>query len=321
MRRTLAPFTPFGVVVVSVVAAWLGLAAAERIPVNPILGPVPVMAVIDGDTVVLDSSLGPRVVRLIGIDTPEVSHPEKGREPFGPEASAFTASLLPRGTQVWVELDLESEDAYGRLLAYLYLADDDGDWRIDGRPAVMVNERIARAGFARVLTIEPNGVYADYFEEAVAQARTDRIGMFGTAAGATVDDATVGDTDDPVLDMDEEVSVTGGASGGTASNVRIACILYDPSSDEDAGAEWVELRVLAPVETRGMALWDRGSRERFPLPVGRFEAGDVVRVDNPGKGVWNNGGDTVYLVFGSADVVLDVWTYEPVPGEDRVVCR
>ncbi len=302
-------FHRLGLVACVVLAsAW---ALAQRTPVNPVLGPVPVLEVIDGDTVILESDLGPRIVRLIGIDTPEVSHPEKGREPFGREASAFTTALLPRGTEVWAELDLESEDAYGRLLAYLYLPDPEGDWRIDGRPAVMVNEAIARAGYARVLTIEPNGVYADLFEAAVAEAQAEGRGMFGADV-------------DPVIGEAEEAAVTGGAAepGDLGPHpIRIACILYNPSTDNDVDGEWVELEVLGPVETRGMALLDRGSGERFPLPVGSYDAGDTIVVRNPGQGVWNNGGDTVYLVYGSSDEVLDAWTYEPVATQDVVVCR
>jgi micrococcal nuclease len=300
------------------ILAWVALAVtacAQRTPVNPVVGPVPVLDVVDGDTVVLDSNVGPRAVRLIGIDTPEVAHPERGREPFGPEATAFTASLLPEGARVWVEVDLEPEDAYGRLLAYLYRAQPDGGWRIDGQPAVMINEEIARGGFARVLTIAPNDVYADLFEAAVAEAQAEGRGMFGSPPDAA----------DPVVDPVEERAVTG---GGTAEApdagpypIRIACILYNPSGDNDEAGEWVRLVVLGPVDTRGMALLDRGSGERFPLPVGAYDAGDTIVVGNPGQGVWNNGGDTVYLVIGSGNQEIDAWTYAPVPGQDRVVCR
>jgi endonuclease YncB( thermonuclease family) len=296
---------------VAIALVVLSHALAQRAPVNPVLGPVPVLDVLDGDTLLLESNLGPRIVRLIGIDTPEVAHPEKGREPFGPEASAFTSALLPRGTEVWVELDLEAEDAYGRLLAYLYLADADGGWRIDGRPVVMVNEAIARGGFARVLTIEPNGVYADLFEAAVAEARAEGLGMFGADA-------------DPVIDPIEEAEVTGGAARPADLGpypIRIVCILYNPSTDNDTDGEWVRIEVHGPVDTRGMALLDRGSGERFPLPTGTYDDGDTIVVDNAGQGVWNNGGDTVHLVIGSADAEIDAWTYEPVAGQDAVVCR
>jgi endonuclease YncB( thermonuclease family) len=269
-------------------------------------GPVPVAQVLDGDTVVLRSNLGPRTVRLIGIDTPEVTHPERGREPFGPEASAFTRELLAPGRRVLVELDLESEDAYGRLLAYLYLADAGGDWQIDGRHYHMANLEIARAGWATVLTIPPNGLYADLFERAVADARQAGRGMFAA--------------DDPPVTADEADAVRGGAGGETGPGaIRIVCVNYDPSAPLDKDAEWVELELLEPVDTRGVYVYDRGSKERFFLPPGEQTPG-TLRVHNPGQGVWNNGGDTVVLMRGSGEV-LDEWSYEPIERQDQPVCR
>lgn len=283
----------------------LGTALAQRAPVNPVLGPVPVIEVLDGDTVVLRSNLGPRIVRLIGIDTPEVAHPEKGREPFGPEASAFTKELLPPGTEVRVELDLEVEDVYGRLLAYLYVGDAEGAWEIDGRRYAMVNLEIARSGWATVLTIPPNGVYADLVEAAVAEARRARRGLFAPV--------------DPPVEADEAGEVFGGAAPRGAGPIRIACVNYDPSAPLDADAEWVELEILETVDTRGMYVYDRGSKERFFLPPGEQPPGRI-RVHNPGQGVWNNGGDTVVLMRGTSEV-LDEWTYRPVGREDEPVCR
>jgi endonuclease YncB( thermonuclease family) len=311
-RLALATWIVFAVVAALAVTLAFLLGPERRTPSTPgpgaVLGPLPVLDVVDGDTVVLAGDGGRRSVRLIGIDTPEVAHPVRGREPFGPEASAFTAALLPRGTEVWVELDVEVEDAYGRLLAYLYLADREGDWRIDGRPAVMVNEAIARAGFARVLTVAPNGVHAGRIEAAVAAAQAEGRGMFARRA-------------DPVAEPEVPRGRASEARDLGSYPIRIACILYDPSTDNDTGGEWVELEVLGPVDTRGMALLDAASGERFPLPAGRYDAGDTIIVGNPGQGVWNNGGDTVHLVIGSGNEGIDAWRYEPVPGQDRVVCR
>ncbi len=63
-------------------------------------------------------------VRLIGIDTPETKKPDTPVQCFGPEASAYTAALVPVGTKVHLERDAEARDVYGRLLAYVYRADD-----------------------------------------------------------------------------------------------------------------------------------------------------------------------------------------------------
>lgn len=298
IRRWVAAF------VLAVVA--LGAALAQRAPVDPVLGPVPVTEVLDGDTVVLRSNLGPRTVRLIGIDTPEVAHPEKGREPFGPEASAFTEDLLPPGTEVLVELDLEVEDVHGRLLAYLYVGDAEGAWEIDGRRYAMANLEIARSGWATVLTIPPNGVYADLFEAAVAEARRAGRGMFAPV--------------DPPVAAGVAGEVFGGAApGGGVGPIRIACVNYDPSAPLDEDAEWVELEILETVDTRGMYVYDRGSKERFFLAAGEQPPGRI-RVRNPGQGVWNNGGDTVVLMRGTSEL-LDEWTYRPTGRQDEPVCR
>jgi hypothetical protein len=239
-----------------------------------------------------------------------VAHPEKGREPFGPEASAFTARRLPPGTPVWVELDLEIEDAYGRLLAYVYRPDPDGRWRIDGQSASMVNLEIAREGMARVLSIEPNLLYEDLFERAVSEARVQGRGMFGEAL-------------DAVVPLEEQREVAGGAAApaegpSQRGPLRIQCVLYDPATSEDEAGEWVEVEVLEPLDTRGFYLHDEGSGARFSLPVGPQQPG-TIRIENPGAAAWNNGGDTIYLKRG--DQIIDRWTYQDDAREGEVACR
>lgn len=130
-------------------------------------GPV-IVRVVDGDTVVVRSDNGDETVRLIGVDTPETKHPSKPVQCFGQEATAFTKSLLPAGTAVRLERDVEERDRFDRVLAYVYRADDD----------VFVNLELARQGFADVLTIPPNVAYTGEFVAAVAEARTDQRGLW-----------------------------------------------------------------------------------------------------------------------------------------------
>lgn len=92
--------------------------------------------VLDGDTLRLSNQ---KTVRLIGIDTPELHHPEVPVQLFGQEASEFTKQLC-EGLRVYLEYDVEKEDKYGRTLAYVYLE--------DGR---MVNEELIKRGYASVL--------------------------------------------------------------------------------------------------------------------------------------------------------------------------
>jgi len=129
--------------------------------------------VVDGDTV--DVRIGDRRerVRLLGIDTPEI-HVERGPpDCFGPEASSFTKALLPTGTPVRLERDVVGRDDYGRLLAYVYLGGDGS----------LVNEAIVRQGYARPLTIAPNGVFAARFVAAAVAAEADDLGLWGACGG------------------------------------------------------------------------------------------------------------------------------------------
>ena len=120
--------------------------------------------VIDGDTIVVDGHVR---VRLIGVDTPETQHPEKPVEPLGPEATAFTRSLV-EDRNVELQFDRERRDRYGRVLAYVY---------VDGR---LLNEEIIRAGFSRAETrYKFERAMALRFQEAENEAREAGRGIWG----------------------------------------------------------------------------------------------------------------------------------------------
>lgn len=125
-----------------------------------------VVRVVDGDTLVIDYQGKEERVRLIGVDTPETKHPQKGVEPFGKEASDYTKNLL-EGKKVILEWDVQERDRYGRLLAYVYY---------DGK---MVNEALVSEGYARIMTIPPNVKYADRFLQLEQQAREENRGLWG----------------------------------------------------------------------------------------------------------------------------------------------
>ena len=128
-----------------------------------------VVRVVDGDTVVIHLSGHDEHVRLIGIDTPETVDPRKPVQCFGKEASRRTAALLPKGTAVRLERDVEARDHFGRLLAYVFRVDD----------GTFVNLALAEEGYGLSLTIPPNVAYADRFAAAAADARRDGRGLWG----------------------------------------------------------------------------------------------------------------------------------------------
>jgi micrococcal nuclease len=128
---------------------------------------------VDGDTVhvTLENPLKGfnRVekIRMIGVDTPETVHPNKAVEYFGREASDFTKStLLDRN--VYLALDWDTRDRYGRLLAYIYTP--------DGR---CHNAELIRRGYAHAYTRFP----FQFLEEFRALEREARMTKAGLWAG------------------------------------------------------------------------------------------------------------------------------------------
>lgn len=119
---------------------------------------------VDGDTVVL--STGQRV-RYIGVDTPELHHPQKPIEAYAREAKEFNRKLV-EGKTVRLEFDVERYDKYRRLLAYIYLPD-----------GTFVNAELVRQGYAHTLTIPPNVKYADLFVKCQQEARENNRGLWG----------------------------------------------------------------------------------------------------------------------------------------------
>ena len=138
-------------------------------------GDATVTSITDGDTVRVHLASGAdERVRLIGIDTPETHDPRTVVECFGREAAAQTASLLPVGTAVRLQPDVEPRDRYGRLLAYVFRADD----------GLFVNETLVAGGWAVPYRYPPNVEHADEFSALGAEARRQGLGLWGACGGA-----------------------------------------------------------------------------------------------------------------------------------------
>jgi micrococcal nuclease len=127
--------------------------------------PLTVDYVFDGDTLALVDANGERDrVRLIGLDTPEVTEPV---ECYGPEATARLRELLPAGTAVLTSADKDTYDKYGRELRYV--------WTTDG---TFVNLQLVAEGFGSALSIRPNTLHKAAFARAEAQARDAGLGLW-----------------------------------------------------------------------------------------------------------------------------------------------
>ena len=98
-----------------------------------------VINIIDGDTFQyydLDSKTI-KTVRLLCVDTPEISEP-------GYEQAKFFLENLILGKQITLEKDISETDKYERLLRYVYVDD------------VFVNKLILEKGYGKLLIIPPD---------------------------------------------------------------------------------------------------------------------------------------------------------------------
>lgn len=129
-----------------------------------------VVRVIDGDTIELDTG---DTIRLLMIDTPETTGGQN--DCYGQEAKQYTTSVV-LDQEVELAYDVECEDRYGRLLAYV---------SVGGRE---INTIMVERGYACVLYIPPNGEdRLDEFESLEYVARTNGVGMWGACAEVTCD--------------------------------------------------------------------------------------------------------------------------------------
>lgn len=145
--------------VIRTAAALCALAAACGGPEDDFEAAT-VARVIDGDTVELGDG---RRVRYLMVDTPEST---TETECFGPEAAQYNRDLVD-GKDVELRFDVQREDDFGRLLAWV---------TVDG---VEINPRIVEQGYGCVLHISPNGdARVDEFDELELRARTLNRGLW-----------------------------------------------------------------------------------------------------------------------------------------------
>ncbi len=216
-------------------------------------------------------------VRLIGINSPESG------ECLSNQATAAMEDLLSEGT-VRLESDQSDRDQYGRLLRYVYAGD------------VFVNEAMVRQGLALARRYEPDVAQADRLEAAQAAAQADQVGMWAPDA-------------------------CGPEAAGT---LQIGQIHYDAegNDNDNLNDEWVEFTNPGPgsIDLTGWEIKDESASHRYPFPGGfTLAAGATVRLHtgcgtdtstnlywcNQGSAVWNNSGDTVFVLDPNGNVVTE----------------
>ncbi|MDX3657638.1 thermonuclease family protein [Streptomyces sp. ID05-26A] len=153
----------------ALLAAVVGGVTAAVVLDEPDLVRTEVARVVDGDTIEVRTGEHTETVRLLNIDAPEVA------DCLRQEATDHLRSLLPAGTQVVLEHDVERTDRYGRTLA--------GVVKIDG---TLVNAEMARAGLAGVITIGQNVRFHAQVSSAAWEASAQKRALHSADISCTV---------------------------------------------------------------------------------------------------------------------------------------
>ncbi|HEY4503643.1 MAG TPA: thermonuclease family protein [Candidatus Paceibacterota bacterium] len=125
--------------------------------------------VLDGDTFIIDISGHEVIIRLIGIDTPEIVDPRKPVQCYGKEASVKAEEIL-YGKDIYLEKEIAkgNYDQYGRVLAYAILPD-----------GTSYNKYMIKNGFAREYTFNKEKYrYQEEFKDAQKLAKKNLVGLW-----------------------------------------------------------------------------------------------------------------------------------------------
>jgi len=128
-----------------------------------------VTRVIDGDTIEVEIDGELKLVRYIGINTPEVDSPYTREEPYGPAATAANKALV-EGRRVRLEKDVSETDSLDRLLRYVYVDD------------LFVNAEMVRLGLARSIAYPPDTLHQGELDQLESQARAEGRGLWAESA-------------------------------------------------------------------------------------------------------------------------------------------
>lgn len=126
--------------------------------------------VVDGDTLVVEVGGTRERVRLLRVDAPELATEDAPMECLGEQAAAALERLVPPGTPVALERDVEERDRFGRLLAHLWVGDT---W---------VNGTLLRQGWADLITVAPNVAHDTEAVTAHAAAEDEQLGLWAPGA-------------------------------------------------------------------------------------------------------------------------------------------
>lgn len=151
-------------------AIWLGGHARADCTAPAMDAYVSVASVVDGDTIRLKDQT---LVRLVGINTPEIDHDGDDSQPLAHAARQFLETQLTGQGRVGLVYGLENRDRHGRTLAHVFV--EQGDTRLN------VQETLLENGLAMWVAIAPNTRFLTCYQAAEAKARQQGEGIWREA--------------------------------------------------------------------------------------------------------------------------------------------
>lgn len=135
---------------------------------------------VDGDTIIVTDENGEdKRVRMIGIDTPEsVAAEEERNNEYGVMASDYTKKLLEDSDTLYLEYDIDADDQYDRILAYVWLDNVDDTFNEENIENSMVNAIIIKNGYGVAKRYEPTVSHDDSLQALMKKAIDNETGLW-----------------------------------------------------------------------------------------------------------------------------------------------
>jgi micrococcal nuclease len=135
---------------------------------------------VDGDTIIVEDAGGEQKrVRMIGIDTPEsVAQEEERNNEYGKMASDYTKEILENTDKVYLEYDVDNDDQYDRILAYVWLEDVEDTFDEQNIENSMVNAIIVKNGYGVAKRYEPTVAHDEDLQMLMNKADKNNTGLW-----------------------------------------------------------------------------------------------------------------------------------------------
>jgi len=234
-----------------------------------------VTRVLDGDTIEIE---GGERVRYLGINAPESG------QPFSTESTRENERLVA-GRVVNLEFDVQTQDRYGRLLAYIWAGN------------MLVNEEIVKNGYAVSETIQPNVKYQDLILKVQEEARTACRGLWAGLCSQKSESSCI-----------KIVNINADAPG---------------NDNENKNGEWIEIKNTCSqaISMKSWLLKDSSASNKYEFKDFTLEGSKSVIIYSgcgtntqdklywqcpEGKyAIWNNTGDHAFLYDASDNLVTE----------------